>query len=211
MKRGIAAILLGLSACGPTGSNPTGSQPASSTVDLLRQGDGQACSREDVRQAVISQVQPKDTDSGPFTELQDFQNGRNLLSFNIDTIALAGIDRSINSVSCDANLIVHYKDHEDKPFSIRFVVRPSVENASEFIINLSAQDAAQYAVNAARDAASNIALSRANAAQARWQQQNEQEQAVQQRQLAGQQQAQASKADDTLPPEPPADTTNHTN
>lgn len=179
MKR---AVLLGLllgAGCVPNSNSTENSQSTTArTIDLIKAGDGKACSQEDVRNMVISEVKPKDSDKG-FYDLGDYQAGQNLISYNIDTIAVGGVDKSINSLACDANVIIHYKDHDDKTFSIRYVLRPSVEDPSGFIINTTAEEALQYARSAASDAASSISQSRAQAAEAQRQQQANEQQAAQ--------------------------------
>jgi hypothetical protein len=160
MRRIFIAAFLLTGGCNALNSEQNASSgTTASTVDLLKQGAAQACSQQDVRDTVLSMIKPKDTDRGGY-ELGDFKEGLSLVSYNIDTIALAAVDKSINSVSCDGNIVVHYKDHEDKTYTIRYVVRPSVEDASSFVVNVSAPDAAEYAINAARDAASNIVSAR---------------------------------------------------
>lgn len=149
-----------LSACSPhSGDQLTGSGTQSS-VDLIKAGEGKACSQADVRDALLSEIKPKDSNAGRH-DLGDFQAGQNLITYNVDTIAVGGVDKSISSISCDANVVIHYKNHEDKTFSVRYVLRPSVEDPSKFVMNTTIADAKSYVVEVASDAADDIESARA--------------------------------------------------
>lgn len=200
----MASLALASGCSNQSGGSSNATSPVS-TVDLLKSGDASACSQQDVRDTLISQVKPSDKDRPSFVEIGDYQNGQANISYNIDTISLSGVDKAISSVKCDANLIVHYKDHEDKTFSVSYEIRPSVENSSSFIIHSDASDAHAYAITASNDAATAITTAKAQAQQAQ-QAQQEQAQQAQQAQapadnsVEGQEQSQPQTQQDGPPP-----------
>ena len=162
MRLVLIGCLLGftLSACSPHSADQLTGSGTQSSVDLIKAGEGKACSQADVRDALLSEIKPKDSNAGRH-DLGNFQAGQNLITYNVDTIAVGGVDKSISSISCDANVVIHYKDHEDKTFSVRYVLRPSVEDPSKFVMNTTIADAKSYAVAVASDAADDIEAARA--------------------------------------------------
>lgn len=196
----IASLALASGCSNQSGGSSNATSPVS-TVDLLKNGDASACSQQDVRDTLISQVKPSDKDRPSFVEIGDYQNGQANISFNIDTISLSGVDKAISSVKCDANLVVHYKDHEDKTFSVSYEIRPSVENSSSFIIHSDASDAHAYAITVSNDAATAITSAKAQAqAQQEQAQQAQQAQASTDNSIGDQEQLQPQTQQDGPPP-----------
>lgn len=123
-----------LAGCGQSGANNPLQTSEPTTVDLLAAGSPQACSAADVRATLISMVKP---DISPTTAINndDIQVAQSEITYNLDLITLASVDKSVKSVSCDANLTVTSKHQGSQTFQIRYQIRPSVEDETNFIIN----------------------------------------------------------------------------
>lgn len=153
MKRFILLATIAVTGCN-TSVAPVAKGEAS-TLDLLTEGSADACNREDVRTTLLSEIKPTIRPTGDQIS-QDIEGGMSLVTYSFDTIALAGVDKAIKSVSCDANLTVKYKDHEDRTFQVRYTIRPSVEDKQAFVINTVAPEAIQYAKAASEDAVTSV-------------------------------------------------------
>ena len=153
MKRFILLATIAVTGCN-TSVTPAAKGEAS-TLDLLAEGSADVCNREDVRTTLLSEIKPTIRPVGDQIS-QDIEGGMSLVTYSFDTIALAGVDKAIKSVSCDANLTVKYKDHEDRTFQVRYTIRPSVEDKQAFVINTVAPEAMQYAKAATEDAVTSV-------------------------------------------------------
>lgn len=100
MKRFILLATIAVTGCN-TSVTPAAKGEAS-TLDLLAEGSADACNREDARTTLLSKIKPTIHPVGDQIS-QDIERGISLFIYSLNTIALAGVNKAIKSVSCDAN------------------------------------------------------------------------------------------------------------
>ena len=117
---------------------------AASTVDLLKEGSAKACIADDVRDTLFAMVTPTVSADGEWTEA-DVATGKANVNYKLDLITQSGSDRSISSVSCEANFIVSSKGNGEQTFPIQYEIRPSAEDPAQFIIKSNILQASDFA------------------------------------------------------------------
>lgn len=108
---------------------------------MLVSGSPATCSQADVRETVISEIRPPDVDERAAAT-----------TYAIEAISLASVDAAVSSVTCEANVTIGARDRSDRSFSIRYTIRPSVEDSRSAVVATSASAATEYAKTVADQA-----------------------------------------------------------
>jgi hypothetical protein len=165
MKRSGLILLLACAACQQSPTLTQGEDAEVTTLSLLKEGSSRACSTDDAKGSLLDQIRASLKPEGSVTSA-DIEAATSSITYTIDTIAAAGVDKSIGSVSCDANVTIKHTDYNDKTYTVRYTLRPSAENDTSFVINGDYGDAAAYASNLARNSLASVMRAKAERAQA---------------------------------------------
>jgi len=115
-----------------------------STRAMLSAGQGEACAQPDVRDTIINEIKPRrqfPSDWSP-DEIASIQIP---VSYAFDTMAFTGVDRETSSIACQANVTITQQGSEGRVFSIRYIIRPSLDADGSIVINASVDEATAYA------------------------------------------------------------------
>ena len=158
MKKSVVLLAMMLASCDRLGI----STDATDTISLLKTSSPKACSARDVQESLFQMIRPKEDEiaySGDKPEL--FREAQTQVTYGLELVTLAKVDKDVSSVTCDANLAMTKLPNQKRTFRLTYEIRPSVQDPSQFVISANTNEAKQAANDAVTIAISKLVLAAA--------------------------------------------------